>query len=168
MMTLFRGMDEVVIRAIHPLHHRLEARHVAIQQLARRQLLFGRCLLDFLAVFVGAGEEVDVIAIEPHKARDGIRGDRLIGMANMRRAIRIGDRGRDVKRRLVRHWPVSFKDVDGRETPAMTSPGLGINRGRRGQAKESIGIGRTARRTRSMGPDRSRLPNCAAGVFKRG
>ena len=73
-------------------------------QLSRGQPLLGGGLLDLLAVLVGAGEEIDVVAVEPHEARDGIGGDRFIGMADMRRAIRIGDRGRDVKRCLGRHF----------------------------------------------------------------
>ena len=50
----------------------------------------------FDAVLVGAGEEEHVVAVEPHEAGDGVGGDRLIGVADMRRAVRIGDRGGDV------------------------------------------------------------------------
>jgi len=39
----------------------------------------------------------------------------------MRRAIRVGDRRRDVKGGLRRHFVCSFKDMDGRESPAMKS-----------------------------------------------
>ena len=53
-------------------------------------------LLDLLAVLVGAGEEKDVVAVEPHEARDRVGRDRLIGVADMRHAVRIGDRGGDV------------------------------------------------------------------------
>ena len=45
-------------------------------------------------VLVGAGEEEDVLAVKPLKARQRIGRDRLIGVADMR--MRIGDRGRDV------------------------------------------------------------------------
>ena len=88
-MPLLGSVDEVVVRAIHPLHHRLEARHVAIEQLSRCQPLVGRGLLDLLAVLVGTGQEIDVVAIEPHKAGDGIGGDGFIGVADMRWAVRI-------------------------------------------------------------------------------
>src|SRR5262245_22910870 len=37
-MTLFGGANEFVIRAVEPLHHLLEARHVALDQLLRGKL----------------------------------------------------------------------------------------------------------------------------------
>ncbi len=88
-MAFFGGVDEIVIRAIHPLHHRLEAGHVAVEQLPRRQPFLHRGLLDFLTVFVGAGEEIDVVAVKPHEARDGVGRDHFIGVPDMWRAIRI-------------------------------------------------------------------------------
>ena len=57
-----------------------------------------RGLLHLDAVLVGAGEEEHVVAVEPHEARDGVGRDRLVGVADMRRAVRIGDRGGDVIR----------------------------------------------------------------------
>ncbi len=48
-------------------HHGLEARHVALDQLARRQVFLGRRLQHLDAVLVGAGEEEHVAAIEPLK-----------------------------------------------------------------------------------------------------
>ena len=53
-------------------------------------------LHHLLAVLVGAGQEEHVLAVEPLKARQRVGRDRLIGVADMRRAVRIGDRGRDV------------------------------------------------------------------------
>ena len=84
------GADEIVVRAIEPLHHGLEQRHVAVEQLPRRQAFARRGLQHLAAVLVGAGEEEHVVAVEPHEARDGVGGDRLIGVADMRRAVRIG------------------------------------------------------------------------------
>ena len=63
---------------------------------ARRQLLLARRLQHLHAVLVGAGEEEHVMAVEPHEAGDGIGGDRFVGVADMRRAVRIGNRGGDV------------------------------------------------------------------------
>ena len=100
-VALFGGVDEVVVRALQPLHHLLEQRHVAVAQLPRAQPLLGGGLLHLLAVLVGAGEEIDVVAVEPHEAGDGVGGDRLIGVADMRRAVRVGDRGGDVEGLLV-------------------------------------------------------------------
>ena len=95
-MAVFGGADEVVIRAVHPLDHRLEARHVALDQFARGQPFARGGLLDLLAVLVGAGQEIHVIAVEPLEARDRVGRDRFIGVTDMRHAIRIGDRGGDV------------------------------------------------------------------------
>ena len=91
------------LEQFEPLDHGLEARHVALDQLARRHALLGRGLLHLLAVLVGAGEEEHVIAVEPHEARDGVGRDHLIGVPDMRRAVGIGDRGRDVIAGLFGH-----------------------------------------------------------------
>ena len=53
------------------------------------------------AVLVGAGEEEHVVAVEPHEARNRVGRDRLVGVADMRDAVRIGDRGREVVAGLV-------------------------------------------------------------------
>ena len=39
----------------------------------------------FMAVLVGAGEEEDVVAVEPHEAGDRVGRDRLVGVTDMRR-----------------------------------------------------------------------------------
>ena len=102
-MALFGGVDEVVVRAVERLHHRLEARHVAVAQLAGGQALLGGGLLHLLAVLVGAGQEIDVVAVEPLEPGNGVGRDRLIGVADMRHAVRVGNGGGDVKRRFVGH-----------------------------------------------------------------
>jgi GNAT superfamily N-acetyltransferase len=101
--------DEVVVRAIELFDHGLEARHIAVAQLPRGQAFLDRGLLHFLAVLVGAGEEIDFVAVEPHKARNGVGRDRLIGVADMRRAVRIGDRGGDVESGFVGHFRLNLK-----------------------------------------------------------
>ncbi|HEX3858328.1 MAG TPA: hypothetical protein VHV58_01895, partial [Pseudolabrys sp.] len=68
-------MDEVIVRTVEPLHHRLEQRHVAVAQLPRRQPLAGRGLQHLLPMLVGAGEEIHVIAVEAHEAGDGVGRD---------------------------------------------------------------------------------------------
>ena len=95
-MARLGGADEIVVGAIEPLHHGLEARHVALDQFARRHVLLGRRLQHLDAVFVGAGEKEHVAAIEPHEAGNGVGGNGLVGVADMRRAVRISDRGGDV------------------------------------------------------------------------
>ncbi len=60
------------------------------------------------AVLVGAGEEEHVAAVEPHEAGDRIGGDRFVGVADMRRAVRIGDRGGDVIGLAGHGLPLAF------------------------------------------------------------
>ena len=120
MVTLFRCVDEIVVRAIEQLHHGFEARHVAVAQLPRGQALACRCLLHLLTVLVGAGKEIDVVAVKPHESRNGIGRDRLVGVTDVRWPVRVRDRCGDVERRLGRHLPIQFKDMDGRKSPAMT------------------------------------------------
>ncbi len=71
-------------------------RHGARDQLPRRQVLLGSGLQNLDAVLVGAGEKEHVAAIEPHEAGDGVGRDQLVGVADMRRAVRVSDRGGDV------------------------------------------------------------------------
>ena len=62
----------------------------------------GRRLLDLEAVLVGAGQEEHVVAVDALEARDRVRGDHLVGVADMRRPVRIGDRRRDDRTCLAR------------------------------------------------------------------
>src|SRR5690606_38510111 len=58
----------------------------------------GRRRLHHLdAVLVGAGEEEGLLPLEPRPARNGVGHDHLVGVADMRRAVRIGDGGSDVE-----------------------------------------------------------------------
>ena len=56
-----------------------------VGELARAQALARRRLHHLDAVLVGAGEEIDVVTVEPHEAGDRVGRQRLIGMADMRR-----------------------------------------------------------------------------------
>jgi hypothetical protein len=47
-------------------------------------------------MLVGSGQKENVLAIESLKARERVGRDRFIGVADMRRTIRIGDRRRNV------------------------------------------------------------------------
>src|ERR1700674_292213 len=99
----FRGADESVVAALEPLDHGAEPRHGALDEFARRKALLGRGLLHLLTVLVGAGQKEHVVAVEPHEARDRIGRDRLVGVADMRRTVRIGDGGGKEIAGLGRH-----------------------------------------------------------------
>ena len=102
-MAFLGGADEVVIGALEPFHHGLETRHVALGQLARRDAVPARGLQHLDAVLVGPGQEIDVMAVEPHEARDGVGRDILIGVPDMGRPVGVGDRRGDVEMGLVCH-----------------------------------------------------------------
>ena len=56
----------------------------------------GGGLFDFLAVLVRAGQEEDVVAVQPLEARHHVGGDRGVGVADMGRTVHVIDRGRDI------------------------------------------------------------------------
>ena len=56
-----------------------------------------RCLGHFQAVFVGAGHQPHVAAQHPLETGDGIGSNRLVGMADMRLAIGVGDGGGQIE-----------------------------------------------------------------------
>jgi hypothetical protein len=67
-------------------------------QSARIDASVARRLGHLEPMFVGAGHEEHVAAIEPVEARDRIRGDRLVGVADMRAPVGVADSGGDVER----------------------------------------------------------------------
>ena len=95
------GADEVVVRAAERRVHLLEQRRVAVGERARFEALARRRLLHLDAVLVGAGQEAHVVTVEPRETRDRVRGQRLIGVADVRRAVRIGNSGGDIE---FRRW----------------------------------------------------------------
>jgi hypothetical protein len=97
MMALFRRADEIIIRRIERLRHAPELCSVAVSQFARRDsFLLGR-LQHLDAVLVRTGQEEDVFAVESLEAGKGIRCEQFVGMADMRLAVRIGNRSGDVE-----------------------------------------------------------------------
>ena len=56
-----------------------------------------RRLLDLLAVLVGAGQEENLVAVQPLEARHDVGRDRGVGVADMRRAVHVVDRRGDVE-----------------------------------------------------------------------
>ena len=55
-------------------------------------------LLDLLSVLVHADEEVHVVAAQAAISRDGVGADLLVRVTDVRIAVRVVDRGREVVR----------------------------------------------------------------------
>ena len=131
------GADEVVVGQAERRDHLLEQRRIAVGQLARRELLPGGRLAHLRAVLVGAGQEIDVAAVEPLEAGDRVRGQRLVGVADVRRTVRVGNGGGEV---VLRRWhelsPLGgFRENwNERRRPGRRSPsGMGVTFELRGQ-----------------------------------
>ncbi len=96
-MLFLGGANEAIERDVEAFVHLLEPLRVARCNFHRQQLFGFRCLNHLQPVLVGAGEKKHILAVETLKARQRVGRDRLIGMADMRHTVRIGDRGRDVE-----------------------------------------------------------------------
>ena len=77
--------------------HRLELRADPVGKLLRGNAPGLRRLLDLLAMLVRARQEIDRVAHQPAVPGDHVRQDLLIGVADVRRAVNVVDRRRDVK-----------------------------------------------------------------------
>ena len=97
------GADEAVVGDVEPVAHLAEQRAVPVGERARRDPLLRGGLRHLHAVLVDSGHEEDVVAVEPLEARDRIGRDRLVGVADVRHAIRVGDRRGQVVARLGCH-----------------------------------------------------------------
>ena len=88
--------DEIVIGQAHRLAQIAEALRDPVDEglrvLARRD----RRLLDLLAVLVGAGQEHDVAAVEPHEPRQRVARNRRVDVADVRHVVDVVNRRRDV------------------------------------------------------------------------
>src|SRR3954471_6048400 len=78
-------------------------------------------------MLVGTGQEQDVVPVEPHETRYCVGRDRFIGVADMRRPIRIGDGGSEIVAGLVSHSVFPRDTGPGRRhsdrpSPAITCP----------------------------------------------
>ena len=94
-MRRLRGADEAIERDVQPFVHFPEPAGVAGGELGNGKTLALGGLHHLQPVLVGAGEEKHILAVEPLKTRQRVGRDRLIGVADMRCAIRIVDRGGD-------------------------------------------------------------------------
>ena len=102
-MTVLTRADEIVVRAVQPGAHFAEQRRVPVRKLRRRDPQVTGGLDHLQAMLVGAGQKEHVISVEPLEPCDRIGRNGLVGVADMRLTVGIGDRGRDVKGGFVAH-----------------------------------------------------------------
>ena len=95
-MARLGGAQNVIGPYVQFFAHGLELGGSAICQLLRRDALAGRRLLHLLAMLVHAGNEQHVITVKPLETGDGVGGNALIGVADMGRAVGIGNGRGDV------------------------------------------------------------------------
>ena len=100
-MTRLGGADEIIIRVIHPRGQIAEILADAVGEGLWRDALVPCRLLHLLSMFIGAGEEHHLIAVQPLEPGQNIAGKRCVGMADMRLVIHIIDRRRDVETPIV-------------------------------------------------------------------
>jgi hypothetical protein len=68
MMARFGGADEIIVGTAERLDHRLEAWCILVRQLRWRHARLTGRLVHFQTVLIGAGQETNIIAIEPLEA----------------------------------------------------------------------------------------------------
>ncbi len=90
--------DKIIVADADFLPESLEDRDHCVGKDVRLDILSGRGFDDLDPVLIGAGEKKRLPAIQAVEAGHGIRGDRGVRMAEVRLAVGIVNRRRDVKR----------------------------------------------------------------------
>ena len=94
-------------------------------------------------MFVGAGDEAHVSALRPAEPRHRVGGNRFIGMADVRAAVGIADRGGDVEG--LGHGPapsgpaLALQGDRGEDAAELENRGRGVERQARGDGERSGG-----------------------------
>ena len=96
-MARLGGADEIVVGQFQLLGERLPVGRQFVAVGLRRFAFRQRRLLDLLAVLVEAGQEEDLLPQAAPRPRDDVGDDLLVGMAEMRLAVDVINRGGDVK-----------------------------------------------------------------------
>ena len=107
-VTRLRRAHDVVGPRIEEFAHRLEFRRDPVDEGQRRHAFARRGLLNLEAKFVHAGDEQRLAPVEPHEALDRVGRDPLVSVADMRRAVGVRDRCRDVETAhaaVLEHFP---------------------------------------------------------------
>ena len=96
-MARLGGALKHVVRNIQSIAHIHEILRHFGGQLSRRYTQFAGLLGHLEAMLVGPGLEPHVFTQLPLEPRDHVGGNRLIGVADVRASVRIGDRGGDIE-----------------------------------------------------------------------
>ena len=96
-MALVGGADEIVIVDVHQLPQILDARNDMVDIFLRGHALVAGLALDLLAVLIGAGEEMHVVAGELLEAGHGISRRGAVGVTDVQVVAGIVDGGCDVE-----------------------------------------------------------------------
>ena len=100
LVVVVGGTDELVVGGVHKIPDGLDVTCGLVNEGLRCHAGSGGLLLDLLAVLVGSGLELDVVALESLVSCDGVGQDDLICVSDMRLAGCIGNRRGDVVRFL--------------------------------------------------------------------
>ena len=103
-MVVVGGADEAVIADVHQLPQILDALGAlddVIDELLRRNTGLLGLQLDLLSVLVGAGQELDVVALQPLVAGHSVGSDGAVGMADVQLIAGIIDRRCNVEFFLI-------------------------------------------------------------------
>ena len=97
MMGGFTGATKSVMTDIKFAAHLYEVGGHFVRKLYSIDTCFPGSLDHFQAMLVGSGDQADIATTQAIKSGDGIGGNRLIGVANVRTTIGIADRGGNIK-----------------------------------------------------------------------
>ena len=103
MVTGFGRSDEAIVGDVQQVEQIAEIAAHLIGQSARGLALLLRLARHLQAVFVSAGLEAHLAPLQALEPGDNVCSHRLVGVADMRLAVRIVDCGGDIVR--VSHWP---------------------------------------------------------------
>ena len=95
-VIIIRCPDIAVITDVHIRPKALECFYDFVYIFLWGNAFFSGFLFDFQTVFIGTGEEHDIIALHPAVTSDGVASNRCIAMSDMRIAGRVINRGCDV------------------------------------------------------------------------
>ncbi len=126
--------DEVVVGDEEPLPDLPPLRHHPVGPLLRRDAELGRRLRHVVAVLVGAGQEVDVLAAHPAVPRDQVARDDLVRGADVRLGVDVRDRRGDVE------------DVPAHGRAIVQAPGTSLGQTSSAEGRPRAGTGRRAAR----------------------